>query len=87
VLGPASDGGYWLVGLKRRPHVLRPFGGVRWSGPHALADTLRNLARWRVGFAATLADVDDAAGLAARADLVGRRVLPRSPAAVSASAR
>jgi rSAM/selenodomain-associated transferase 1 len=87
VLGPAADGGYWLVGLKRRPHILRPFGGVRWSGPHALADTLQNIAGCRVGFAATLADVDDAAGLAASADRMGRRVLPRSAAAVSAIAR
>src|SRR6185436_16119941 len=39
VLGPATDGGYWLVGLKRRPRVLRPFAKVRWSSPHALADT------------------------------------------------
>jgi rSAM/selenodomain-associated transferase 1 len=87
VLGPATDGGYWLVGLKRRPRVLRPFGGVRWSGPHALADTLANLAGWKVGYAATLGDVDDAAGLRASADLLGRRVLPRSLATASADAR
>ena len=33
VFGPATDGGYWLVGLRRRPRVLRPFHGVRWSTP------------------------------------------------------
>ncbi len=60
VLGPARDGGYWLVGLKRSPTVLRPFAGVRWSSPHALADTLKNLAGRRVGFAALLCDVDTA---------------------------
>jgi uncharacterized protein len=58
VLGPARDGGYWLVGLKRSPKVLRPFAGIRWSSPHALADTLKNLTGRRVGFAATLSDVD-----------------------------
>jgi rSAM/selenodomain-associated transferase 1 len=73
VLGPAADGGYWLVALRRRPRVLRPFAGVRWSGPHALADTAANLAGASVGHVATLADVDDAAGLAACAGSFGRR--------------
>jgi glycosyltransferase A (GT-A) superfamily protein (DUF2064 family) len=42
VFGPALDGGYWLVGFgPRRPHC--PFAKVRWSSPHALADTLANL--------------------------------------------
>ena len=59
VLGPAADGGYWLIGLKRTPKLLAPFAGVRWSSPHALADTLANLKGKRVGFAATLRDVDD----------------------------
>jgi rSAM/selenodomain-associated transferase 1 len=58
VLGPALDGGYWLVGLKARPCLLRPFAGVRWSTPYALADTVANLDGKRVAFAATLCDVD-----------------------------
>jgi len=58
VFGPATDGGYWLIGLKRMPSLLAPFYGVRWSSPHALADTLANLRGKRVAFAATLSDVD-----------------------------
>ncbi|HEY1797680.1 MAG TPA: TIGR04282 family arsenosugar biosynthesis glycosyltransferase [Stellaceae bacterium] len=59
VFGPAADGGYWLVGVRHRPPT---FGNVRWSSPHALADTLGNLpGRISVGFAGTLSDVDDAA--------------------------
>jgi len=58
VLGPALDGGYWLVGMKRSPRVLSLFSGVRWSSPQALADTLKNLKGRRVAFAATLGDVD-----------------------------
>jgi rSAM/selenodomain-associated transferase 1 len=58
VFGRAPDGGYWLVGLKRTPRVLKPFANVRWSGPHALADTLANLKGKRVAFVATLGDVD-----------------------------
>jgi glycosyltransferase A (GT-A) superfamily protein (DUF2064 family) len=58
VFGRAADGGYWLVGLRRSPRLLAPFANVRWSSPHALADTLRNLEGRRVAFAATLSDVD-----------------------------
>jgi rSAM/selenodomain-associated transferase 1 len=76
VFGPAMDGGYWLVGLKRRPRVLRPFANVRWSSPHALADTLANLAGRAVAFVATLSDVDDARDLHLSAASLGRRVLP-----------
>jgi len=61
VFGPAEDGGYWLVGLRRRPTVLRPFERVRWSSPDALRDTLRNLDGRRVAFAAQLFDIDTGA--------------------------
>lgn len=61
VFGPAPDGGYWLVGLRRVPRVPRIFADVRWSGPHALSDTLANLSGFRVALAAELADVDDLA--------------------------
>ena len=61
MLGPALDGGYWLIGLKRCcPRVLRPFAAVRWSSAYALADTVANLDGKRVAFAATLSDVDTA---------------------------
>ncbi|HEV2550623.1 MAG TPA: TIGR04282 family arsenosugar biosynthesis glycosyltransferase [Stellaceae bacterium] len=63
VFGPAADGGYWLVGFRRRPRLPRPlFPRVRWSSPHALADTLVGLpCDMRVKFLETLEDVDDAA--------------------------
>jgi len=61
VFGPAPDGGYWLIGLKRRPVVTQPFAGVRWSTEHALEDTLANLKGRRIGFLDTLDDVDDQA--------------------------
>lgn len=57
VFGPASDGGFWLVGCR---HLPPDFGHVRWSSPHALAESLANMPRsLLVGFAATLDDVDD----------------------------
>jgi len=64
VFGPAADGGYWLVGLRRSPRVPEAFTGVRWSSQHALADTLANLAGLEVAFLETLDDVDDSAALA-----------------------
>jgi hypothetical protein len=59
VLGPARDGGFWLIGCRHRPP---DFGRVRWSTEHALADVLANLPKSvSIGFAATLDDVDDGA--------------------------
>jgi uncharacterized protein len=61
VFGPAEDGGFWLVGA-RHPRQLPPlFKRVRWSSPHALADTLAGLpGQISIGLATRLADVDDA---------------------------
>lgn len=61
VFGPARDGGYWLVGARRRPAEPPDFfAGVRWSTEHALADTLANLDPARVGDPLPiLEDVDD----------------------------
>jgi hypothetical protein len=62
VFGPAADGGYWLVGLKRRPHVLDIFANVRWSSEHALADTLANFRSGRrIAMLEHLEDVDGGA--------------------------
>ncbi|MGE3529984.1 MAG: DUF2064 domain-containing protein, partial [Methyloceanibacter sp.] len=74
VFGPAPDGGYWLVGLKRSPRVLAPFARVRWSGPHALADTRENLKRSRVALAARLSDVDRKADLRREGSRAGRLI-------------
>ena len=69
VIGPAEDGGYWLIGARRRPHLRLPFEGVRWGGAHALADTLAGLGQASVAKLEVLRDVDrgvDLARLAAR---------------------
>jgi rSAM/selenodomain-associated transferase 1 len=64
VFGPAADGGYWLVGARRRPSVPDLFRGVRWSTEHALADTLSPVKkRFSVALLDELEDVDDAASL------------------------
>ncbi len=63
VLGPAADGGYWLIGARRRPALRLSFAGVRWGGPQALADTRAKMAG-RVVLLDELQDVDTAADLA-----------------------
>jgi rSAM/selenodomain-associated transferase 1 len=79
VFGPAEDGGYWLVGLgPRRPE--QPFAAVRWSGEHALADTLANFPHHRVALLRRLRDVDTAADLHATRRS-GNLAAPTSPGA------
>lgn len=59
VFGPATDGGYWLVGLKHAHNpARRMFDGVRWSTEHALSDTLATLPGLRVALVDTMQDVD-----------------------------
>ena len=61
--GPAPDGGYWLVGLKRIQIPATLFDGVRWSSPHALADSIASLPDARIALVDTLHDVDTVADL------------------------
>lgn len=63
VLGPARDGGYWLIGLRRSARGPLPFDDIRWSSPETLADTLARLAGLRVATLRTLEDIDDEASL------------------------
>ncbi|MEM8773916.1 MAG: TIGR04282 family arsenosugar biosynthesis glycosyltransferase [Pseudomonadota bacterium] len=59
VFGPAPDGGYWLVGMKRISGIsAKLFEGVRWSTPHALADSRASLGNARVALVETLGDID-----------------------------
>lgn len=61
VFGPASDGGFWLFGLNKRARTPSPFGKVRWSGPHAMADVRANLGtEARIAQLPTLIDIDTA---------------------------
>jgi rSAM/selenodomain-associated transferase 1 len=63
VIGPAMDGGYWLIGLRRSVRGRLPFDGIRWSSPDTLPDTLVALAGLRVAMLDEREDVDDAASL------------------------
>jgi glycosyltransferase A (GT-A) superfamily protein (DUF2064 family) len=77
VFGPADDGGFWLVGLKRMPRVIDPYRGrVPWSRADTLERTLANLSGVRVGFTARHHDIDSAGDLARSGGRYERRVLP-----------
>lgn len=58
VLGPAVDGGYWLVGLRRGAPTL--FRGIAWSSSAVLKQTLQRAAaaHLRVHLLRMLRDVD-----------------------------
>jgi rSAM/selenodomain-associated transferase 1 len=58
VLGPAMDGGYYLLGCRPNPPPL--FEGVAWGGAHVLADTIAALAdpRWKLALLPPWYDVD-----------------------------
>lgn len=63
VVGPAPDGGFWLIALRHPARAdARLFRDVRWSHVETLADTLPTLPQ-PVAFVATLNDVDDALDL------------------------
>lgn len=68
VFGPAHDGGYWLVGLRRgrRPAPPGLFEGVRWSTEHALGDTVASLGTERHALIERLRDVDTVDDLSAQ---------------------
>ena len=63
VLGPAEDGGYYLVGLKRPNPSL--FAGIHWSTSTVFSETLARVEAGglTLGLLARRADVDAAADL------------------------
>jgi uncharacterized protein len=72
ILGPAPDGGYWLVGARSTPRVPDFFANVRWSSPTTFADTLKNLGADNVALADELEDVDTVADYLRWKALAGR---------------
>ncbi|MGH7895147.1 MAG: TIGR04282 family arsenosugar biosynthesis glycosyltransferase [Candidatus Binatia bacterium] len=73
VLGPARDGGYYLVGVRRPLRAL--FAAIPWSTPRVLDETRRRCRALGLSVVelAPSFDVDDAGDLQALARLVARR--------------
>ena len=88
VLGPAEDGGYWLIGLSARARAFDPFTDVRWSSPRALADTQRALPKgYRLALVDRLGDVDDGPAYLRWQAQVSVDIGPRAQASRSSSTR
>lgn len=77
VLGPAEDGGYYLIGLKEPADL---FSSIPWSTPRVLNRTLRRADRLglRVALLPERADVDTAEDLRVVAARLSRDWAPRS---------
>ncbi len=69
VIGPAEDGGYWLIGIATRCDFL--FRDMEWGTGNVLAETLRRLADRAIepAMLETLADCDRPEDLARWPDL------------------
>ena len=81
VLGPAADGGYWLIGFRREGFLPDVFTDMPWSTPAVAALTLTRLAaagRTR-GLLPTLPDCDTPADLARLAGPPWRERLEATP--------
>ena len=89
VLGPAVDGGYYLIGL-RAPCVV-VFRGIAWGSSSVLDATLSRArgAGLRTQVLEPTFDVDDADGLRALREVLARGEvgLPRTRAVLAATAR
>jgi rSAM/selenodomain-associated transferase 1 len=87
VLGPADDGGYYLIGLAAGGGVPELFSAIRWSTPFALEDTIRAAARAgrRVSLLERWHDVDDERGLERLIEeLENPEIAARAPATAAA---
>ena len=64
VLGPANDGGYYLIGLKR--FIPELFSGIPWSTSEVLQETVKNSEKLglKISYLPYLTDVDTAKDLA-----------------------
>lgn len=64
VIGPADDGGYWLIGVRQNRSAPDLFKDVRWSSAATLGDTMRTLpTSFSVYRLRTMNDIDDSKDL------------------------
>lgn len=56
VIGPAEDGGYYLLGLKKI--IPSIFKNKDWGTSTVLSDTLKDLENYKIEFLETLNDID-----------------------------
>jgi uncharacterized protein len=56
IIGPAEDGGYYLLGLKKV--ISSIFKNKNWGTSTVLSDTLKDLENYKIEFLETLNDID-----------------------------
>ena len=56
IIGPAEDGGYYLLGLKKV--IPSIFKNKNWGTSTVLSDTLKDLENYKIEFLETLNDID-----------------------------
>jgi rSAM/selenodomain-associated transferase 1 len=80
VLGPAVDGGYYLIGMNE--YLPQVFANVRWSSPQVLDETKRNLQAARIDYAllSEYHDIDDWQGALLLAEELRNRAIDQSDA-------
>ena len=62
LIGPAKDGGYYLIGFKKEKFLAEVFRGIKWSTPSVFAKTMKvfNDNGCCVGISPELSDIDTA---------------------------
>lgn len=60
VIGPATDGGFWLLGLSVCAQSLGIFENIRWSHAETMNDLVSNFGGGRIHYLPTLIDIDEA---------------------------
>lgn len=80
VIGPAHDGGYYLIGFRAATFLRDPFSGVLWSTGDVLKSTLAILAGkgLKVAILPLWGDIDTCEDLRALVDRSGNRPFARS---------
>lgn len=65
VIGPANDGGYYLIGCRSASFDTEVFHGIEWGTSRVCADTLERIRRWQhsVALLPERSDIDDAEDL------------------------
>ncbi len=60
VIGPACDGGYYLIGFRKKAIFREAFAGIKWGTPEVLQKTLQQfqLNKKHAALAPTLKDID-----------------------------
>lgn len=68
IIGPAKDGGYYLIGFKKERFLPGAFTGIKWSTSSVLSKTLEIFKRngRKVCFSPELSDIDVASDIARR---------------------